>query len=151
MKRIRLIILPAALALMLAIPQTAAAAGNTANGRLKWVDCRKAAIDQTAAENPPQGGCKDGKCKGMHREDEAAFRIYSVLTGKTADELKKACAKDNLTIWQLAKKEGKLDALKTRMLNVKAASLDELVKGGVMTDEERNRILTHIKDELDKK
>jgi hypothetical protein len=73
------------------------------------------------------------------------------MTGKTVESLQKACSDGKMTIWQLAKKDGKLDALKSRIISARTASLDELVKGGLMSDDERNKILSHIKDELDKK
>lgn len=148
MKRIGLFILPAALAVAMLIPQTALAAPRTAGANQSEMQFTAA---QTQALTPPADGCKDGKRKGAHRGDEAAFRVYSAITGKSVDDLKKACESGNTTIWQLARKEGKLDALKTKLLNIRAASLDALVKGGVMTDEERDKILAHIKDELDKK
>jgi polyhydroxyalkanoate synthesis regulator phasin len=97
-----------------------------------------------------KGGCKDGRCRAGGL-DNGAFHVYSVMTGKAVDDLKSACTSGNLTIWQLAKKEGKLDALKARILAAQTASLNELVKGGVMTDEQRTKILERMKSELDKK
>lgn len=185
MKRWMRAALPLALALMLAAPCTAFAAGNTTTVEQKWLEFQKALTDQMVkdgrmtrqdadarlndmkakfAASPGdsiyeffadkgvpggKGGCKDGKC--VRGADGAAFHVYSVMTGKSVDELKDACKKSNQTIWQLAKKEGKLDVLKSRILSVHAASLDELVKGGVMSDEQRTKILSRMKSELDKK
>jgi hypothetical protein len=131
MKPIKYLILPVLLAALLIVPQAALAAPQD--------------------DHPPREGCGDGKCKPAPRGEEAAFRVYSLLTGKSVESLKKACADGKLTIWELAKKEGKSDALKEKLLAARAASLDALVKAGVMTQEERDRILSHIKEELDKK
>lgn len=95
-----------------------------------------------------KAGCKDGKHRGL---DEGAFRVYSAMTGKTLDDLKKTCSDGNQTIWQLAQKDGKLDALKSKILTAHGASLNELVKGGMMTEEQRTKILSRMKSELDQK
>ena len=140
MKRLVLLILPLALLLAAAAPSMALAEGSTAEAGQKWVD-------------NADGGCKDGKC-GKARErhqDGAAFRVYSMLTGKTVDELKKTCETQKLTIWQLAEREGRLNALKDRLVSAHSAGLDEMVKGGVLTEEQRGRIISHLKEELDKK
>jgi polyhydroxyalkanoate synthesis regulator phasin len=101
---------------------------------------------------PGSGNCKDGKCnKGRTDRDGAAMRVYSMLTGKSVDDVQKACASGNLTVWQLAKNEGKLDALKSKLLSTQTASLDVLVKGGIMTDQQRTSIVDKIKDELSRK
>jgi hypothetical protein len=145
MKRIKLLVLPMLLAAMLVAPQAALASGNTPapepTGFQKMPPDRE----------PPPGGCGDGKCRTSNRGEEAAYRVYSLITGKSVESLKKACADGKLTIWELAKKEGKLDALKEKLLNARAASLDALVKAGMMTQEERDRILSHIREELDGK
>jgi polyhydroxyalkanoate synthesis regulator phasin len=186
MKRIPLFLLTA---LLLVIPQTAFAAGNTTTVEQKWLDFQKAVTDQMVkdgvitkqeadsrlkemqtkfAESPGDsiyqffsnkkdpgdkrpGDCKDGTCKSGHRGDGAAYRAYSAMTGKTVESLQSACSDGKTTIWDLAKKEGKLDELKSKILSARTASLDALVQGGLMTQDERNKILARIKEELDKK
>jgi hypothetical protein len=145
MKSIKMFIPLVMTAMLLIVPQAALAAENTAapepTGFQKMPPDRE----------PPPGDCGDGKCKKTHRGEEAAFRVYSLLTGKPVETLKKACADGKLTIWELAKKDGKLDALKEKLIAARAASLDALVKAGVMTQEERDRILVHIREELNEK
>jgi polyhydroxyalkanoate synthesis regulator phasin len=187
MKRIQLVVLPLALALMLMLPATAFAAGNTTDVEQKWVDFQKAVTDQMVKDGKMtrqqadaqvkefqtkfaestgdsiyqffaekhQGGngpCKDGKCgKGHPNREDAALRVYSMLTGKSVDDLQKACSSANMTIWQLAQKEGKLDDLKSKLINTQSASMDVLVKGGMMTAEQKNKIIDKIREELNKK
>jgi hypothetical protein len=149
MKRTRLLITAAVLAAMALAPQAAFAAGQP--GGARQVDSQLTAAAQALTPDPPREGCKDGDCKGLHGRDNVAFRIYAAMTGKPVEDLRKACEDGKTTIWQIAKKDGKLEALKAKLLEVRAASLDALVKGGAMTQEERDRILAHIRDELDKK
>lgn len=185
----RTILFLASALLLLAIPQTALAAGNTTAVEQKWLDFQKAVTDQMVkdgiitkqeadsklkemqakfAESPGDsiyrffanrkdpGGkktddCKDGTCKQGHRGDGAAYRAYAAMTGRTVESLQSACADGKTTIWELAKKDGKLDELKSKILSARTASLDALVQGGLMTQDERNKILARIKEELDKK
>lgn len=109
-----------------------------------------------SGKNQPKSGADGGNRdwkdrKKSARVEDAGFRVYSMMTGKTAEDLKKACASGNMTIWQLAKKEGRLEDLKARILEAEAAGLDAFVKGGVMTQEQRSRMLEHVKSELDSK
>jgi hypothetical protein len=187
MKRLILLALTLALALMPAIPGAALAAGNTTQVEQKWLDFQKALTDQMVKDgkltrqdadrwmkdlqtnfaspgdsiyklfsdkirpDPGKGGCKDGKCARNSPVDDAGFRVYSMMTGKTVDALQAQCTDAGATIWGLAKQEGKLDALKKKIYDAQAAGLDALVKGGVMADEQRQNILKHLQGELDGK
>lgn len=190
MKRLKLLVLPLALLLVIVFPGAALAAGNTTEVEQKWIDFQKAVTDQMVkdgkmtrqdadvrvkefqtrfAESPgdsiyeffagkhaprsgPEGGCKDGKCRGgRERLDGAALRVYSMLSGKNVEELKKACAESGVTIWELAKKEGRLELLKSKLTAAHTAGLDAMVKSGVLSDQKRISILERLKVELDKK
>lgn len=190
MKRLRLLVLPIALMLAMALPGTALAAGNTTEVEQKWIDFQKAVTDQMVkdgtltrqdadarvkefqakfAESPgdsiyeffadkhaprrgPEGGCKDGKCRGgKERLDGAAYRVYSMLTGRNVDELKKATVESGQTIWELARNEGKLELLKSKLTTAHTSGLDAMVKSGVLSDQKRINILERLKNTLDSK
>lgn len=186
MKRMKRIGLSIAVVLMLMLPGTALASGNTTDVEQKWVDLQKAVTDQMVKDGKitrqeadkimgdlrtkfaesqgdsiyqmfsgrilerNKGSGQEGNRHDRVGNDEAAFRVYSLMTGKSVEDLKKTCG-GSTTIWELAKKEGKLAGLKTRIYNTQAAGLDALVKGGIMTDQQRTKILVHVKGELDKK
>jgi len=145
MGRLKYVFLPFVFLAMFALPVAVAADGTG----MDVSQCLKAGI-----EAPPNDNCKDCKEKKSHGrgiDDGADFRVYSMMTARSVEELKRACESGKLTIWELAKRDGKLDALKAKLLEGHAAGLDALVKGGVMTAEQRSKILEHLKDELGKR
>lgn len=122
--------------LLTAMPLTALAAGGSCPA---MSPCMDPGEDHPGKHGP---GC---------RGDHAALNAYAALTGKPVESLRKTCEEGKMTVWELAKKEGKLDALKNKILTARTASLDALVQGGLMTQEERDKILSHMTDELNKK
>lgn len=142
MGRLKYIFLPFMLAALLAQPLAQAAGVSAA-------DC---VLHEVSA--PPCDNCERDKAKRPHGkgyDDGAAFRVYSMISGRTVEELKNACDTGGLTIWELARRDGKLDALKTRLLEGNAAALDALVKSGIITPEQKAKILGHIGEELNKR
>ncbi len=142
MGRLKYIFFPFILAAMLAQPLTQAAGVTLADSA-----CYEAGA-------PPCDNCERDKQKRPHGkgfDDGAALRVYSMITGKTVEELKNACDTGKLTIWELARRDGRLDTLKTKLLEGNTAALDALVKSGIITSEHKTKILEHIRDELGKR
>lgn len=94
------------------------------------------------------------KCKehcGHRGKEGMVIKVYAEMTNRSAEDVKKACDASKLTIWQLAKREGKLDELKTTIIEKKTARLDMLVKEGKISQQKRDEKLKRLQDMLDQK
>lgn len=147
-----------ALALALIAPGTVLAAPGIVYVHGNAVSCIGScdpASGQAAAVDPPNAGCKDGKCKQKeHRvrganAENSAFRIYSMMTGRSVDDIQKACADMGVSIWKLAGQEGRLQALKDKLIAGHALGLDSMVKSGVLSEQQRDEFINRLKQKLD--
>lgn len=76
---------------------------------------------------------------------------YAQVTGRSKLDTLRACDKEKLTVWQMAKKEGRLDALKAKVINDTETRLNSLINEGKLNKEKRDEMLKKLKDYLDKK
>lgn len=95
-------------------------------------------------EKCPQDGCRHGKEGRM-------LKAYAEMTNRSVEDVKKVCEEAKFTIWELAKREGKLDEFKAKIIEKKTAWLDGLVKEGKLTQQKRDEKLKHMKEKLDMK
>lgn len=96
---------------------------------------------------------KKSNAKGCHchKFHEEAAELYAKLTGRSADDVLKACQAKNMTVWQLAKEEGKLEDFKSAILSRAEEKFSEWVKEGKMTQQEMNEKLNQMKSRMSRR
>ena len=100
--------------------------------------------DKFAKHFDLEGG-KNGREKG---KEGAIMRLYAQITGNSAQNIASSCEKDKISIWELARREGRADELKKRLLTLASANLDKKVSEGVLTKQQRDEALKKISNAL---
>jgi regulator of sigma D len=151
------------------------AAGNMTDIEQKWLAFQRAVKDQqvkdgimtqqdanlflSKLESELGAGSEDvvyqkiiqgHKGKG-HKFHEEAANIYAKLTNRSQEDVLKTCQAKNMTVWELAKTEGKLEDFKNAMLSCAKEKLSQLVKEGKMTQQEMDEKLQQMKSRLNRK
>lgn len=149
---------------------TAFAEGNMSTIEQKWLDFQRAVVDQQvkdgdmsrsqadgyltsleknlrdSKEDVIYGFFKDKLHQGGREHGKRAAETYGKLTNRSAEDVMKLCKDGNMTVWQLAQKEGKLDMLKEAVMKDKTEKLDKLVKEGRITSQQRDEMLSRMKE-----
>ena len=87
----------------------------------------------------------EGKCRKMKKK---LADLYARLTNRSQEEIIKLCESSNMSVWQLAQKEGNADKLKDAMLSAAREKLLQMVKEGKMTQQEMDKKLEQMKNRL---
>ena len=142
----------------------------------KWIDLQKAVTDRMVKEGKLKQEDADSRIASLNTElskpgdsvyerfsercgskksckadrEDMLAKDYAKLTGRSLDEIKKACQDAGITVWQLAEKEGKLDSFKSSVLTGLTTRLDEMVKQGKLTAQQRDEKLRQIQDKFGK-
>lgn len=94
---------------------------------------------------------KKAKVNRSQKFDARAVDIYAKLTNRSKEDVLKDCEAKKMTIWQLAKSEGKLEDLKNAILSNVKVKFSQLVKDGKMTQQEMDNKLQKIQNKLNSK
>lgn len=70
--------------------------------------------------------------------------IYSRITNQSLRKVIKECKDSNITVWQLAQNQGKLDELKQEFIAELKNIMDKLVEKGMMSSQQRQEALDKI-------
>ncbi len=152
---------------------TAFADGNMSTIEQKWLDFQRAVMEQQVKDGSLSQEQASGyltnleKCLNESKEDvvyklfkdrlqkdgrehgKRGAETYAKLTNRSIEDVLKLCKSGNITVWQLAQKEGKLDVLKDAVMKDKTAKLDKLVKEGRITSQQRDEMLKRMKEWMD--
>lgn len=90
------------------------------------------------------------KAEQMRQRQEKFIKIYSELTGKSIDEIKTECEKQDKNVWQLAHAQGNLTRFKEAVLAQAKADIELKVKEGKVTKEKGEEILKRITEHINK-
>jgi hypothetical protein len=90
----------------------------------------------------------DGSGKREKGKEGAIMRLYAQVTDRTPEQINSLCDKDKIGIWDLAKKEGHTDQLKSALLTMATNNLDRKVGEGILTKQQRDEALKKIADTL---
>jgi polyhydroxyalkanoate synthesis regulator phasin len=90
----------------------------------------------------------DDKGKHQRGKEGAIIRLYAELTGRNVSDVAAACKKNNISLWELARREKRADELKTRVLKLAESNLNSKVSDGTLTVQQRDAALKKISDAL---
>lgn len=80
--------------------------------------------------------------------DDMMIELYATLTGKQAQDIAKTLKTENITIWQLAEREGNLETMQKKLVELKLSHLNGLVKQGKMSEKERDGKIKRFEEKL---
>ncbi len=162
---------------LLAAPSTAFAAGNVSNIEQKWIDFHKALTDRMVQDGKLTRAEADDRVAklteeaqkstddvvyerfanrakpmrdGANDREKRLMKEYAALTGRTTEEVRQACEKAHMTVWELAASEGKLDNLKLEATERMKEHLQSKVKDGKLTQQEADQRLAELQEKLEK-
>jgi hypothetical protein len=117
--------------------------GNNGGGRLIPPDNNMPGWQFSMVPKLPDG-LPEGFNAGVNIES-----AYAALTGRTAEQVQAAEREAGTDVWGLAQKEGKLDALKTKLTDDVEASLKQMVADGKITQTQSDAYLDWVKQYLE--
>lgn len=90
----------------------------------------------------------DGKAKRERGSEGKIVRLYAKLTGRDEQAVRQACEQNKISVWELARREGNSENLKSQVLSIATQNLDQKVLEGAMTRQQREEVLRKIADSL---
>lgn len=90
----------------------------------------------------------DGKTKRERGSEGKIVRLYAKLTGREEQAVRQACEQNKISVWELARREGNSENLKSQVLSIATDNLDQKVNQGIMTRQQREEALHRIAESL---
>ena len=160
---------------LLASPVPALAAGNVSDIEQKWLDLQKAVQDKLVQDGKltrQEADERLAKSRALAEQDandvvyerfmkggkpmrdgakDRLLQEYAALTGRTTEQIREACEKAIMTVWELAASEGKLDNLKLQVKGTFREHLQQRVQDGKLTQQEADEKLKNFERKLEEK